>query len=157
MFYSIIMTAGAVLRAGAHYRFTTSWKQQRSMRIQKICQKNTINGRFKRSECLMVSSHVSTLKHEAKHGYITQNLLFSCFTKQTDVSRLHPCLASCFSATQRYHNHKDIVHHIKPVSQCRWILAFPFLGYGLFTNNQYYSKPIYFMKAQKLWRFPTQI
>ncbi len=30
----------------------------------------------KLAECLVVSSHVPTLKHEAKHGYITGN---SCF------------------------------------------------------------------------------
>ncbi len=41
--------------------------------------KNTINASFedvKPTECLVVSSHVSTLKHEAKHRYITQKRLF---------------------------------------------------------------------------------
>ncbi len=40
--------------------------------------KNTINAHFKRHEtrqCLLVSSHVLTLKHKAKHEYITWNLL----------------------------------------------------------------------------------
>ncbi len=31
------------------------------------------------AECLEVSSHVPTLKHEAKHGYMTQKWLFVCF------------------------------------------------------------------------------
>ncbi len=36
----------------------------------------------KLTKCLAVSSHVPTLKHEAKHGYITQKQLFVCFVKQ---------------------------------------------------------------------------
>ncbi len=47
--------------------------------------KNTINTHFKRHEtreCLAVSSHVPTLKHEAKQGYITWEQLFVCFMKQ---------------------------------------------------------------------------
>ncbi len=31
---------------------------------------------MKLAECLVVSSHVPTLKHEAKHGYVTQKWLF---------------------------------------------------------------------------------
>ncbi len=37
---------------------------------------------MKLTECLVVSSHVLTLKHEAKHRYITQKRLFACFVKQ---------------------------------------------------------------------------
>ncbi len=33
-------------------------------------------------ECLVVSSHVPTLKHEAKHRYITQKWLSVYFMKQ---------------------------------------------------------------------------
>ncbi len=50
--------------------------------------KNTINARFKKeklkklAKCLVVSSHVATLKNEAKHEYITCKRLFDCFVKQ---------------------------------------------------------------------------
>ncbi len=47
--------------------------------------KNTMNGRFTgRETCRMfsvVSSHVPTLKHEAKHGCIKRKCLFVCFVK----------------------------------------------------------------------------
>ncbi len=33
-------------------------------------------------QCLVVSYHVMTLKHEAKHGYLTRKRLFVCLMKQ---------------------------------------------------------------------------
>ncbi len=36
---------------------------------------------MKLAECLVVSSHALTLKHKAKHGYITQKLLFQLLHK----------------------------------------------------------------------------
>ncbi len=63
---------------------------------------NTINAPFKRHEicamfkCLVASSHVPTLKHEAKHGYITQKQLFVCFMKQLKETLLGYILYLCY-------------------------------------------------------------
>ncbi len=39
-------------------------------------------------KCLMVSSHAPTLKHEAKHGYVTEQWQFVCFVKELKESLL---------------------------------------------------------------------
>ncbi len=48
---------------------------------------------------LVMSSHVTSLKHKAKHWYITKSISFSCFTKQTNSrSRvIYLRFSSCFS------------------------------------------------------------
>ncbi len=48
------------------------------------------------AECLVASSHVLTLKHEAKHGYITQKQLFVCFMKQLKETLLGYILYLCY-------------------------------------------------------------
>ncbi len=42
---------------------------------------------MKLAECLEVPCRVTTLKHEAKHGYTTQKQMFVCYVKQ--LKELH--------------------------------------------------------------------
>ncbi len=68
MFYSIIMTNGAALRAGACCKLKTTEEHMHSDNLSK----NTmlVLKDLKLAECLVVSFHVLTLKHKAKHGYM---------------------------------------------------------------------------------------
>ncbi len=72
MFYSIIMRTSTVLSPVSYV--TTSWKNNRGACAPRQDVKLT--------KCLVVSSHVVTLKHKVKHEYITWKRLFVCFLKQ---------------------------------------------------------------------------
>ncbi len=73
-----------------------SLKQQRSTEtIHPKTQQKLILTDVKLAECLVVSSHVPTQKHKAKHGHITQKRLFQLLletNKQTAVSGFYICV-----------------------------------------------------------------
>ncbi len=72
MFYSIIMMNGAVTRAGA--RCWHHW-QLKTTEALKICRK-TYNKNI--AEFLVMSSHVTTLKHKVEQWLISWKWLFVC-------------------------------------------------------------------------------
>ncbi len=69
MFHSIIMTNGAVMRAGA----PASWKQRRE---------RGISSASVFSSWLVVLSHLPTLKYEVKRRLINGKRTFVCFLRQ---------------------------------------------------------------------------
>ncbi len=90
MFYSIIMTNGAVLRARAHCWCPCKLKTMEERVHSDNPSKSTKNACFKRHETcrIVVSSHVPTLKHGANQGYITHKQLFQLLHETSKQSFL---------------------------------------------------------------------